>query len=112
MAAILQFKVKPAWIDAFFGVVFAALVPLSYREAHLAAEEAVRLYSHNVDSGAYLIVIAVTYFAPASLLFGLASLALFRGWKHRMALHWVAWLWLSFPFIWVAVTMLVGIVAA
>lgn len=107
MAAILKHKLTPAWIDGFFSAAFAALVALSFREARLAAEEAVRLYGRNVDSGAYLIVVAVLYFGPAAVLFGLASVALVRGWKHGRTLHCLAWLWVVFPFIWAAVTWLV-----
>jgi hypothetical protein len=112
MARVLQVKVKAAWVDAFSSALFAALVPLSYREAGLAAAEAVHLYGHNVDSGAYLIVIAIVFFAPAAVLFGLASVALFRRRRHSQVLHWSAWLWLAFPFIWVAVNMLVAVIAA
>ena len=87
-----------AWLDAVAGTAFAALVPLSYYQAHLAAAEAVRLYGHNVDSGAYLIAIAVFYFAPAAIFLGLASTTLFLHWRFGKFLHRLSWSWVALPF--------------
>ncbi|WP_457098155.1 hypothetical protein, partial [Lysobacter sp. P5_B9] len=62
--------------------------------------------------GAYGLVIAVIYFAPAAILFSLASMALFRGWNHQKGLHWLSWLWLASPVAWAPVATLIGAIAA
>jgi hypothetical protein len=61
-----------AWLNlACACIAVASLVSCFY--GHRAAEQAVRDYGHNVDSGAYVILAGVVFFAPAAVLFGFAA---------------------------------------
>jgi hypothetical protein len=54
------------------------------------AQQAVASYGHNVDSGALEWAVALFYLGPASLLFALASVAGWRGWRIVRAARWIA----------------------
>lgn len=74
----------------FLAILAGWLIDISNR----AADEAVRLYGYNVDSGALTYIAAIIYVLPAAVLFGLAALSLFRGWRLGKFLHWLAIAWL------------------
>lgn len=81
---------RTAWIDGTVALLYLALFVWAIYTANEAAAEAVRRYGHNVDSGALVFVAAVLYFAPVALLFGLAALCLYRGWRAQWYVHWFA----------------------
>ena len=97
---------RAAWVDALASAFFALLFFAMLRIARLAAEEAVRLYGRNVDSGALESAVAVFYCVPAALALAVASLAVFRGWRFHKALHWLAWAWAALPLMFVAIDVL------
>lgn len=78
------------WVDGAVSLVYAALFVWAIYTANEAAADAVRRYGHNVDSGALVFMAAVLYFAPVSLLFGLAALSWARGWRVQRYVHWFA----------------------
>ncbi|GAB3091391.1 hypothetical protein GCM10027159_05110 [Lysobacter terrae] len=80
-------------------MLFAVGVFWARHAATAAAEEAVREYGRNVDSGVLLSIIARWYFAPAAIIFAIASIAMFRAWRFRPAFHFVAWAWAALPFL-------------
>jgi len=80
--------------------------------AEAAAAQAVRDYGHNVDSGAYLLIIGTLYFLPAAFIFAAASFAMFRGWHFRWVFHLVAWAWVASPFLLALASVLGRAVAA
>jgi hypothetical protein len=86
--------------------LFAAGFFWARHAAQVAAEEAIREYGHNVDSGAYLAVIGALYFLPAAFIFAVASVAMFRAWRFRPAFHFAAWAWVASPFVLVLVSLL------
>jgi hypothetical protein len=88
-----------AWVDASACLCFTALAVVSYFSAQHEAEEAVRLYGQNVDSGAYLAATVVIYLAPAALLFGLAAVAQFLRWRWRVVPHILAWAFFCWPIL-------------
>ena len=79
-----------AWIDIALAFVYTAVFAGLLHAAQEAAADAVRRYGRNVDSGALEYLAAVIYFAPVALLFGLAALCLWRGWRVRWYVHWIA----------------------
>lgn len=89
-------------VNIAFAVLFAAaavwFVWSSYREA----EEAVRLYGRNVDSGVMSFAFTVVYLVPGAMAFALASLWTHRQWQFRAGVQNVALLWLVIPMLWVA----------
>ena len=64
--------------------------------AQLAAEEEVRVYGHNTDSGAIQSMVALGYCAPAALVFGLASAVFWLRWRIRWLLQLAALGWAGF----------------
>jgi len=95
------------WVDAASSVLFVVLFLLAQLAAKQAAEEAVRLYGRNVDSGALEHSISVIYFAPSALLLALASISILCRWRFGRALHWLAWSWVILPLL-----IAVGLAAA
>ena len=102
-----------------FGRLYAAGAALfvagffwSQYAARVAAEEAIREYGHNVDSGAYLVIIGTLYFLPSAVIFALASIAMFRAWRFRPAYHLIAWAWVASPFLFALASFLRSAVAA
>jgi hypothetical protein len=93
---------RVAWIDALASAFFSLLFFAMLHIARLAAEEAVRLYGRNVDSGALESAVAVLYCAPAAIAFTVASIAVFRGWRFHKVLHGLAWAWAALPLVFVA----------
>lgn len=89
---------KAAWIDLVAGMVLLALCVVSFRQADLAAAQAAARYGHNVDSGAYLRLLAL-YLTPVAATFLLASVANFRGMRIGATLHGVAIGLIVLPFI-------------
>jgi hypothetical protein len=76
----------------------AALVGCFF-SGNRAADEAIRTYGHNVDSGAYIILFGVIFFLPASLLLTIAGTAFWRHWRGRLVLQVIAVAWLLLPVI-------------
>jgi|GEM_PF-4290523 len=68
------------WVLAALAV---AAIAWCFRIAHQDAEDAVRTYGHNVDSGAYVILFAVIYLVPLAALFAVAGFSFWRSWKVR-----------------------------
>ena len=81
---------KVAFLDGGLALISAALCGWLVGVSNEAASEAIRRYGHNVDSGALEWIAAVVYCAPVALLFGLAAVSLWRGWRIRWYAHWVA----------------------
>ena len=81
---------KVAWVDIIVAFLYAALLAWLVHASHEAAADAVRRYGQNVDSGALEFIAAVFYVAPVALLFGLAAVCLWYGWRVRWYAHWVA----------------------
>jgi len=77
-------------IDTGVALFYAALSTCLIYISIAAAEDAVRRYGRNVDSGALEWFVAVTYFAPVALLFALAALSFWRGWQIARYVHWFA----------------------
>jgi hypothetical protein len=93
-------------------VLFGAGFLWSRHAARLAAEQAIRDYGHNVDSGAYLSIIGTLYFLPAAVIFAIASIAMFSAWRFRLAFHLAVWAWVASPFLLALVSFLRRAVAA
>lgn len=55
------------------------------------------LSGHNVDSGAVESLVAGIYCAPVAVAFGVAAAALYRGWRIKWYLHWLAVLFAVVP---------------
>jgi hypothetical protein len=85
--------------DAIAAVTFAALAVWAFLSASQAAAETIRRYGHNVDSGAYRLFLALFYLVPVAVLFALAALSHWRGWRVARGLHWVAFLYALSPFV-------------
>src|SRR3954453_17465425 len=58
------------------------------------AEYAVRTYGHTMDSGAYVLLIALVLCIPAALLFTLAGAAWWLQWRTRWVLQVLALAWM------------------
>lgn len=97
MSSISPRDRSSAWLDAVACLLFSALSVASYLSAKHAADEAMRLYGHNVDSGAYLAVAANIYFIPGALLLGLATAANMLHWRWRAVPHVAAWIFVVWP---------------
>jgi hypothetical protein len=97
---------------AIAAALFAVGFIWSRYAAQAAAEQAIRDYGHNVDSGAYLLLIGATYFLPAAVIFAIASTAMFRAWQFKLLFHLAAWGWVASPFLYVLVAQLRQLVAA
>lgn len=78
------------WIDACVALLFAGLFAWAIHAANAAAEDAVRLYGHNTDSGALVYFGAVIYLAPVAVAFAVSSLSNFLRWRIKRVLHWIA----------------------
>jgi hypothetical protein len=111
MESVQQPKLTKAWIDAAAAAAFVGMFALLLNGSRVAAEEAVRLYGHNVDSGAYEYIAAVLYFAPGAILFVLAAVALFSRWRAARFLHGIAWGWVALPLVATAILWLSSLVA-
>jgi hypothetical protein len=103
---------RRAWVDLAACAGFALLFALSVRESRLAAEEAVRLYGRNVDSGAYIYLLGLYHFVPAAILFLIAAVALFQRWRLSRFLHGLAWGWVVLPILAFVVLGVSSLVAA
>lgn len=68
------------------------------RTSRLAAEDAVRTYGHNVDSGAYIILFAILYLLPLVVLLILAGAGFWRRWRSRWYLECAVVLWVAAAF--------------
>jgi hypothetical protein len=77
-------------VGLYTAVFLAALSTLLIHMSTSAADDAVRRYGYNADSGVVEWLLGVLYGAPLALLFGFASLALSRHWRIGMVAHWLA----------------------
>jgi hypothetical protein len=73
-------------ITATLGVLTALLLSV----AKFSSASCARRYGHNADCGVFEAIFAVFYFAPLTLLFAFASLALRRKWRIAVYAHWLA----------------------
>jgi hypothetical protein len=73
-----------AFVNGLLALLVAMAVAWSIRSAQLAAEEAIRTYGYNVDSGAILWFFAYLI-APAAITFGIAAV----GFWYRLRIRWV-----------------------
>jgi hypothetical protein len=74
---------KVAFVDGGLALICVTLCGWLVRVSNEAAADAVRRYGYNVDSGALEWIAAVVYCAPVALLFSLAAVSLWRGWRIR-----------------------------
>jgi uncharacterized membrane protein len=79
-----------AWIDIVLAFVYAGVFVWLLHASQEAAAGAIRRYGRNMDSGALEYIAAVIYFAPVALLFGSAAICLWRRWRIRWYVHWIA----------------------
>jgi hypothetical protein len=87
------------WLNLLFAGLASAGFLSCYYVAHRAAEEAVRRYGHNVDSGALVALVGWFFFLPAALLSALAAIAFWRGWWLRWLIEAAALAWCFLPVI-------------
>ena len=92
--------------DGAVAVFFGVLCGWAIHESYAAAQDAIRRYGHNVDSGALVGALAILYLGPVALLFGLAAAAMWRNWRLRWALHWFAVACAGLPLVYVGVSLL------
>jgi hypothetical protein len=97
---------------AIAAVLFAAGFLWFRHTAGVAAEEAIRDYGHNIDSGAWLAIIGTLYLLPAAIICAVTSVAMFRGWRFGLAFHLITWTWIVSPFLLVLASQLRSAVAA
>lgn len=102
---------RAAWIDAVASFCSLCAALWLYREAKLAVAWAVREYGHNVDSGLYETIAANWYFIPASGMLGAAAFAMFCNWPYRRFLHWLGWLFVAVPLVWLAASEFLRVAA-
>jgi len=87
-----------AKVDAVAAVIFTALFGWSVHASHQAAEDAIQRYGHNVDSGAVQAMVGTCYFAPLAILFVLAAVLQWRGWRIGRYVHYFAFTCFVAPF--------------
>jgi len=89
---------KPlTYLDAIIAVLMVVSLGWLMHASFRAAAEAVRLYGHNVDSGAIEGITAALYCAPNALLFTIAAVAMWRVWPVRWFAQGIAIVWLIGP---------------
>ncbi len=76
-------------VDTISAAVYVALTVWLFYRSKMAAAAAIRDYGHNVDSGAIESVVAGLC-ALVAVAFGVAAAALYRDWRIKWYLHWVA----------------------
>jgi hypothetical protein len=90
--------VKPlTYLDAIVAVLMVASLGWLLHASSRAAAEAIRLYGHNVDSGAIEGITATLYCAPNAVLFAFAAVAMWRAWRIRWFAQGIAIVWLIGP---------------
>lgn len=77
-------------VDIICASAFVALTGWLCYASRSAATAATRDYGHNVDSGAVESIVAGIYCAPVAVAFGVAAEALYRDWRIKWYLHWLA----------------------
>lgn len=100
-----------AWIDAIASVTSLAMVAWLYRASRVAVDETVARYGHNVDSGVYELMAANWYFRPAFAILGFAAVAMFFSWAWRRLIHWLAWLLVLVPIVWLVASEIIRVTA-
>lgn len=81
---------RTAWADGVIALFYTGLFVWAVSTGTAAAEAAVQDYGYNIDSGAIQFLVAIFYFGPLAVLFGLAAASLFRCWRVKWYLHWFA----------------------
>ena len=71
-------------------LAFVALAGWLLYASNSAVAAAVRDYGRNVDSGAIESMVAGMYCTPVAVAFGVAAAALYRDWRIKWYLHWLA----------------------
>jgi len=92
-------------VDGTMAVLFGALCAWAIYESYAAAQEAIREYGRNVDSGALVGAVGILYLAPVALLFGVAAVSMWRSWRFGWALHWFAVACAGLPLVYVGVIL-------
>ena len=87
------------FLDAIVAVIMAVGAGYFYYISSEAAAEAVRLYGHNVDSGALESIAGGVYCVPNIALFTLSSIAMWRRWRLRWLAQSSAVFWLIGPIV-------------
>lgn len=100
-----------AWIDASASVAALAMAASLYHASRIAVAETIAQYGRNVDSGVYELVAANWYFLPAFAILGFAAIAMFCGWAWRRPIHWLAWLLVLVPIVWLTASEIFRVVA-
>jgi len=79
-----------AWVDLALGLIFLCGLFWTNHESALERQEALQRYGHVVDAGAYVGLVGVLFLLPMGLLFLIAGIGLWRGWRIARFLHWIA----------------------
>jgi hypothetical protein len=88
---------RPAWaasINWTLAVLSIAALGFCLYVRNREAEYALRTYGHTMDSGAYVLVLALVLCIPAALLFTLAGTAWWRQWRTRWVFQVLALAWM------------------
>ena len=91
-----------AWINFGLAVMSICAMFVCFYIGNLQAQDAVRRYGHNVDSGFYLSLAALIACVPASIFFALVAAAFARGWRARWWLQVAAATWALLSGAWVS----------
>jgi hypothetical protein len=85
-----------AGVNWALAALTVAAIAWCFHLARQAAEDTVRRYGHNVDSGAYVALFAIIFLVPPAILFTLAGLAFWRSWRVRWYIDGAVVLWLAY----------------
>ena len=83
--------------DAVVGLLFAISIPFGFWYTQYLVKNTIATYGRNVDTGAYFPQFAFLYLLPGAVLFFSASVAIFKKWQFRKAIHYTAFAWLIVP---------------
>jgi hypothetical protein len=104
---ILPKSPKIAWTNAILAGILVLAAAGLFVQSNREAEEAVRRYGHNVDSGAISYLVSTFFLMPSALAFGLTAIAMLRGWKIRWGVQIAALAWFVLPLLWEVIEMVV-----
>jgi hypothetical protein len=90
---------RVALINAIVAIVLTGLAVWALYVSIAAADDAVRRYGENVDSGAIEGMVATIYLGPCALLFAMSALAVWKMWRPRWFIQAIALAWLTVPVI-------------
>lgn len=97
-------------MDAIASAASLAIAAWLYRASRIAVTETIAQYGRNVDSGVYELAAANCYFLPAFAMLGFAAIGMFCGLAWRRLIHWLAWLLVLAPIVWLMVSEIIRVV--